>query len=694
MSARVKEEIDRLRTEIDRHNRLYYVEAQPEITDLEFDRLLSRLQELEREHPEYDSDESPTKKVGGAPIEGFVTVEHRRPMLSIDNVYDEDALDEFDARVRKLLGAAEVEYAVEYKIDGVALALIYERGHLVQALTRGDGARGDDITANARTLGGVPLRLHGEDAPAVLEVRGEAYIANSDFAHLRAEQQRAGQQVFANPRNTTAGALKLLDPKQCAARRPRFMAHGLGYVEGAEFRSHVEFLGRLRKLGVPTTPDVAACKGLAKMRARCAELSERIHELDFEVDGLVVKVDEFALRERLGTTSKSPRWVVAYKWEKYEAVTQVEAIEVSVGKTGTLTPVAHLTPVEIAGTTVSRASLHNRDEIARLGVRTGDWVVVEKAGKIIPHVVRVEEHRRTGAEHEFVFPEVCPECGTPVVQDEGGVYIRCQNPDCPAQLRESVRFFASRGAMDIEGLGIKLVEQLVDSGLVQRLTDVYRLPQRRDELLALERMGEKSVDNLLAGIEDSRTRPLWRLLTGLNIRHVGSRTARLLADRFGTLDALAAQDADSLAEVDEIGPVIARSVHDFFAADVGRTLVDELRGFGLNFGEPVPEGAVTASTAAHETTSEQGTAVSDSSAASQPLAGRTIVVTGTLTKYKRDEIEELIHRLGGRAASSVSKKTDFVVAGTDAGSKLAKAESLGVEVIDEMEFDRRIGAAP
>jgi DNA ligase (NAD+) len=382
---------------------------------------------------------------------------------------------------------------------------------------------------------------------------------------------------------------------------------------------------------------------------------------------------------------------VAYKWEKYEAVTQVEAIEVSVGKTGTLTPVAHLTPVEIAGTTVARASLHNRDEIVRLGVRTGDWVVVEKAGKIIPHVVRVEEHRRTGDEREFVFPDACPECGTPVVQDEGGVYIRCQNPDCPAQLRESVRFFASRGAMDIEGLGTKLVEQLVDAGLVTRLTDVYRLPQRRDELLELDRMGEKSVDNLLAGIEASRSRPLWRLLTGLNVRHVGSRTARLLADRFGTLDALAAQEAESLAEVDEIGPVIARSVHDFFAADVGRTLVAELRGFGLNFGEPVATGAATASAAAHETWSAAAASAASTSAAPQPLAGKTVVVTGTLTKYKRDEIEELIHRLGGRAAGSVSKKTDFVVAGTEAGSKLAKAQSLGVEVIDETEFARRIG---
>ncbi|HUG90714.1 MAG TPA: NAD-dependent DNA ligase LigA, partial [Planctomycetaceae bacterium] len=395
------------------------------------------------------------------------------------------------------------------------------------------------------------------------------------------------------------------------------------------------------------------------------EMAEDVHSLDFEVDGIVLKVNDFAQRDRLGATSKSPRWVIAYKWEKYEASTQVESIAVHVGKTGALTPVANLVPVQIAGTTVSRASLHNRDEIERLGVKERDWVVVEKAGKIIPHVVRVEEHRRTGDEKSFRFPKTCPECHSEVVQDEGGVYIRCINPNCPAQLRERLRYYASRSAMDIEGLGIKLIEQLVDAGLVQSLPDVYRLPGRRDELLELERMGEKSADNLLAGIEASKSRPLWRLLAGLSIRHVGARTAQVLEEHFGTLDAIMAASEDELAETEEVGPVIAHSVHTFFHSDVGRRTVEELRGFGINFGQPVTK---------------------RKPATDQKLAGQTIVVTGTLDRFSRDEIKELIHRHGGKASSSVSKKTDFVLAGADPGSKLEKARALGVRVVSEDEF--------
>lgn len=665
MTQSVKNRIEWLRREIERHNYLYYVEARPEISDLEFDRLLQELQQLEAEHPEYASPDSPTQKVGGEPIEGFQTVVHRVPMLSIDNVYDEAEIDEFDARVRKLLHTDAVEYTLEYKIDGVAIALIYERGAFVQGVTRGDGRRGDDITANARTLRGVPLRLRGHDLPAVLEVRGEAFISNSDFAQIRVEQEKSGEQPFANPRNATAGALKLLDPKLCASRRLRFLAHGIGYVEGGDFTGHLQFLQWLRHAGVPISPGVQSATGIEQVHHRAAQMIEDIHTLDFEVDGLVIKVNDFALRDRLGSTTKSPRWLIAYKWEKYEAVTRVRSIEVQVGKTGTLTPVAHLEPVEIAGTTVSRASLHNRDEIQRLGVRIGDWVVVEKAGKIIPHVVRVEMHRRDGSERPFKFPHKCPECGTAAVQDEGGVYIRCPNPSCPAQLRETLRFFGSRSAMDIEGLGIKLVEQLVDSGLVRSLPDLYRLKERRQELLALERMGEKSVDNLLAGIEASKSRPLWRLLTGLNIRHVGQRNAQILADRFGTLREIMRQTEESLAEVEDIGPVIAHSVHSFFNSKVGRELVDELERLGLNLGEPVEEGATTSK---------------------RPLAGKTIVVTGTLSRFGRDEVKELIHRLGGKAAGSVSRKTDFVVAGENPGSKLDKANELGVPVLTEAEF--------
>lgn len=667
MTDSIRAEIERLRSEIRRHDVLYYVEARPEISDREYDRMMRRLQELEAAHPEYFSPDSPTQKVGGEPIEGFVTVEHRVPMLSIDNVFTDEELAEFGKRVERLVGPQPIEWLVEYKVDGVALSLVYEHGRLVRAVTRGDGRRGDDVTHNARTMRGVPLSF-APPFPSVLEVRGEAYIANSDFARLRAEQEKSGEEPFKNPRNATAGAIKLLDPKLCAQRKLRFFAHSVGALEGAQFRTHVEFLETIERLGIPHVPKTAVKPSFPAACEFAKELMEQLHELDFEVDGIVLKVNDLRIREELGSTSKAPRWIVAYKWEKYEAVTRVEKIEVSVGKTGTLTPVAHLEPVEIAGTTVSRASLHNRDEIHRLGVKIGDWVVVEKAGKIIPHVVRVELERRTGHEQPFHFPTKCPECGTPVEQDEGGVYIRCPNPSCPAQLRESVRYFASRAAMDIEGLGVKLIEQLTESGLVKSFADLYRLKDRREELVNLERMGDKSVENLLSGIEASKKQPLWRLLTALNIRHVGQRTAQILAERFGSLDEIAAQSVESLSEVNEIGPVIAASIHHYFHSAIGRKIVEELREAGLNFGSKAE-----AKAAARSQTSGK-------------LAGKTLVVTGTLTRFTREEIQEFIHRHGGRAASSVSKKTDYVVAGEAAGSKLAKAQELGVKVLSEDEF--------
>ncbi len=660
--------VEELRRLIRHHDALYYLEARPEISDLEYDRLVRELRTLEEQHPELDADDSPTKKVGGAPIEGFVTVEHRVPMLSIDNVYTEEELAEFGQRVVKHIGPEPVAWITEYKVDGVALSLIYEQGTLVRAVTRGDGRRGDDVTHNARTMAGVPLKLEGHP-PAVLEVRGEAYIRNSDFARLRAEQESRGEEPFKNSRNATAGAIKLLDPKECAKRHLRFFAHSVGALEGATYATHSEFLAAIRTFGIPGVPHTAMKPSFAAATDYAKELMEELHALDFEVDGIVLKVDDLAVRSQLGSTSKAPRWVVAYKWEKYEALTRVASIGVQVGKTGTLTPVAHLEPVEIAGTTVSRASLHNRDEIARLGVMIGDWVIVEKAGKIIPHVVLVETARRDGSEQPFVFPTTCPECATPVEQDEGGVYIRCPNPSCPAQLRESLRYFASRAAMDIEGLGIKLIEQLTDQGFVRSVTDVYRLHERRDELIELERQGEKSIDNLLAGIEDSKTRPLWRLLTALNIRHVGQRTAQQLANHFGTLDALASAELAELSTVEEVGDVIATSLHHYFRSEVGQRIIADLRAAGLNFGSPVDRKAPVAG----------------------PLTGKTLVVTGTLERFRREEIQELIAELGGKAASSVSKKTDYVVAGAEAGSKLEKAQALGVKVLTETEFLQLIG---
>ena len=670
--AAPRDEVERLSAEIRRHDALYYQQGAPEISDRDYDRMMRRLGELEANHPELLSIDSPTQKVGGAPIDGFITVDHRVPMLSIENAFSEAELAEFGNRVVKLIGPDPVEWVIEYKVDGVALSLIYEQGHLVRAVTRGDGRRGDDVTHNARTMRGVPLQLIGP-VPDVLEVRGEAYIGNRDFAQLQAEMTAEGEEPLKNSRNATAGAIKLLDPKLCAKRKLRFFAHSVGSLEGASYATHWEFLQAIHRMGIPSVLHTSLQPDFAAAIAQTQPLMEQLHELDFEVDGIVIKVNNLNVRDQLGMTSKSPRWVIAYKWEKYEAETRVDEILISVGKTGTLTPVASLKPVEIAGTTVSRASLHNRNEIERLGVQIGDWIIVEKAGKIIPHVVRVEQHKRDGSQLPFDFPTHCPECQTAVVKEEDGVYIRCPNPACPAQLREGLRYFASRAAMDIEGLGIKLIEQLTEKGFLTSFADIYRLKDRRDELLNLERFGEKSIENLIAGVEASKTQPLWRLLTALNLRHVGTRTAQQLAERFGTMEIVAGQTEEQLSQVDEVGPVIAKSVAAFFASDYGRQIISDLRALGLNMGDAAAAAAVAAERAAGR------------------LIGKTLVVTGTLTRFKRDEIVELIRKQGGKSAGSVSKKTDYVVAGTDAGSKLAKAEELGVTVLTEDQFLELIG---
>ncbi|HQZ67946.1 MAG TPA: NAD-dependent DNA ligase LigA [Planctomycetaceae bacterium] len=658
-------EIESLRQELERHNRLYYVDARPEITDREYDALMAKLIALETANPEFYSPNSPSKKVGGEPIEGFKQVTHRVPMLSIENAFEEQELVDWDAGLRKSLEREDLDYSVEYKIDGVAISLTWEDGEFVRAATRGNGAVGDDVTSNARIIAGVPLRLTTGKPPASLEVRGEVVILNEEFAAFQAAQVKAGEEPFKNPRNAAAGALKLLDPKLARERKLRFLAHGVGYVGGIEWSSYAEFLKSIRALGIPTTPDVAKARGFKELMKVIGELVEKVPELPFEVDGVVIKLDSLADRDQLGATSKSPRWVRAYKWERYEAETRVRSITIQVGKTGALTPVVELEPVEIAGTTVSRASLHNRDELVRLGVRIGDLVVVEKAGKIIPHVLRVNESARTGDEVEFPFPTVCPECETEVRQDEGGVYIRCPNPACPAQLRETLIFFASRPAMDIDGLGEKLIELLLVKGFVGDIPSLYRLKDRRDELIKLERQGEKSIDNLLSGLEASKQQPLWRLLTGINIRHVGQTNARTLELAFGTIDEIAAQSEESLASVDEIGEVIARSVHQFFQSEYGIRLVSELKVLGLNLGQPVARSSVPAN---------------------GKLVGKTLVVTGTMVRMKRDEIEQLIRDHGGKASGSVSKKTSFVVAGDAAGSKLTKAQELGVKVLTEDEF--------
>jgi DNA ligase (NAD+) len=661
--------IDELRSTIRYHDRKYYVDAAPEISDRDYDKLLDELKLLEAEHPELATADSPTRRVGEQTVEGLAKVAHLVPMLSIDNTYSLEELQKYHERTAKLLPGESMEWTVEMKIDGVAMALVYEDGVLVRGVTRGDGRVGDDVTHNVRTLRDVPLRLATDKPPKILEVRGEVYLSNSDLALLNEHQKAAGDTVFANPRNAAAGSIRLLNSKLCAQRRLRFFGHGMGHCEGLEPETYDEFLAHIRSYGLSPTPHARRFDDFAAAVEYCQELIGRLHEFDFEVDGLVLKVNRFDQRQRLGSTSKSPRWLIAYKFEKFEASTRLLAIQVQVGKTGTITPVAELEPVQLAGTTVSRASLHNADEIERKDTRVGDTVIVEKAGKIIPHIVRVEKHLRKGDPPPFAFPTSCPVCGTKLVKDEGGVYIRCPNPSCPAQIRERVRYFATRNAMSIDGLGDKLVEQLVDTHRVNSFGDLYRLT--RDDLVSLERMGQRSADNLLAAIENSKRRGLAALLNALSIRHVGSRVAEVLAQHFGSMDALLAAPLEELESIHEIGGAIARSVHEFLHSPYGQKTIEDLRAAGVDMTAPRRAAA----------------------SADGPLSGKSVVVTGSLEKYSRDQAHALITAHGGRPSSSVSKKTDFVLAGTEAGSKLDKARQLGVQVIDEAEFDRLIGAA-
>lgn len=667
------QEAARLRAEIERHNRLYYVEAAPEISDPEFDRLLKRLEAIEAEHPELITPDSPTQRVGGQPLEGFRTVEHAVPMLSIDNTYNEAEIQEWDARVRRGLNPGEpVRYVVELKVDGVAVSLRYEQGQFVLGSTRGDGSKGDDITQNLRTVRGIPLTL-GDDPPALLEVRGEVYMPNAELARLNDQRRQAGEAPFANPRNSTAGSLKLLDSRLCARRRLLFVAHGLGEAQGLREPNYWAILADLKRWGIPTTPHTALFDSIEGVIEHARLWAEKRNALDFQTDGLVIKVDDLVQRQRLGARSKSPRWVIAYKYEAEQAITRIEGITVQVGKTGKLTPVAELTPVLLAGTTVKRASLHNADEIARKDVRVGDTVVIQKAGEIIPQVVRVEVDARTGGEGPYSFPTACPSCGAPVDRPEGEVDIRCSNTPsgCPAQLKEWIRYYAGRDAMDIEGLGEKLIDQLVDAGLVRSLADLYRIDE--GTLADLDRMGKKSARNLIAGLERSKTRSLDRFLTGLAIRHVGTRVSELLAERFGTLDAVLAASRDELAAVPGLGTVVAGSVHTFFANPEHQRQLDELKSVGV---EP------------------QAVVVDTRARAGLPLAGQTFVITGTLPVRSRAEAEAFIKQAGGKVTGSVSKSTTYLVAGEEAGSKLDKARQLGITILDEPGLERLAAGEP
>jgi len=667
--------VTQLREEIARHDYAYYVQAEPVISDLRYDKLFSELKQLESEHPDLVTSDSPTQRVGGRPLEGFEQVAHAVAMLSIDNTYNENELRDFDTRVKKALGGDPYVYVCDPKIDGVAISLRYEEGQLVLAATRGDGRTGDNITQNARTIRSIPLRLRsGSDlftgsVPRVLEVRGEVYWPIQAFNAFNAEREAQGEQPFANPRNATAGTLKQLNPNIVGQRKLAFVAHGFGQIEPLETDTHYELFQRLKAWGIPISPYIRRLASIDDVIKQIEVWDEKRHTLDYATDGLVLKVDQLDQRETLGMTSRSPRWCIAFKFAAERAKTRLLSVRFQVGKLGTITPVANLAPVQLAGTTVKSASLHNFDQIERLQVRVGDEVYVEKAGEIIPQVVEVDFKVRPKGSSAIKPPTRCPECDSPTVRDEGGVFLRCVNPACPAQIKERLRYFCARDQMEIEGVGLALAEQLVDTGLVREFADLYRLADRRDELIALERMGAKSADNLLDAIEKSKRNPFSRLLAALNIPHVGVNTAALLAEHFGSMDALADADLDTLQKIEGVGPELADSIRAFFHSQAGQKTIAGLRSVGVNMKEPKRV----------KTTGPQ------------PFAGKSIVVTGSLERFSRKEAQDLIATLGGKTVGSVSKKTDFVVVGADPGSKRDKANALGVEVIDENEFCKRAG---
>jgi DNA ligase (NAD+) len=650
-----------LRAEIARHNRLYYIEAQPEISDRAYDALYRELLALEARHPDLVTPDSPTQRVGGAPLEQFEPVTHAIPMLSLDNTYSRDALSAFDARVRARLGNRPVDYVLEPKVDGVAIALRYEAGRLARGSTRGDGRTGDDITANLRTIRSIPLRLATSDAPAVLEVRGEVFLGREGFVRLNRERAEAGLAVFANPRNAAAGSLKLLDSAAVAARPLDAVLYGVGATEGFACDTHAGLLHALKDMGFRTTEPFWICTGISDVFARLDTLWEQRHTLPFEIDGAVLKVNRRALYAALGATAKSPRWAIAFKYPAEQAETVVRGITVQVGRTGVLTPVAELDPVNVAGSTVRRATLHNSDEIRRKDIRVGDRVRIEKAGEVIPAIVEVVTSVRTGAERPFTMPHSCPVCGAAAVQREGEVALRCENMQCPAQVKRWILHVASRGALDIEGLGEVLVDQLVDSGLVASPADLFRLEHA--DLANLNRMADTSAAKLLRALDAARGRDLWRLIVALGIPHVGARSAHTLEAHFEDLSALADASADTLEALPDIGPVVAESIRATFARPETRELIQALEAAGVNMrrrAAPAPTGTA--------------------------LAGQTVVLTGSLESMTREEAAECIRAQGGAPASAVSRKTDLVVAGAAAGSKLDKARRLGIRVLDEDAF--------
>ncbi|MDD4940305.1 MAG: NAD-dependent DNA ligase LigA [Candidatus Omnitrophica bacterium] len=662
MSGQISRQIEALRGKLREHDYLYYVLSQPKISDKEYDDLLRRLAGLEERYPRYRTADSPTVRVSGGILKGFETIAHGQKMLSLDNTYSFDELREWEARVRKGLGSKPFEYVAELKIDGLSVNLAYRGGILTAAATRGDGEKGEDVTGNVRKIRPIPLVLRGTGIPAYIEVRGEVYMERDDFERLNKERQEAGDVLFANPRNAASGSLKLLDSALVARRKLNFYAHSLGAYEGAAVRSQREYLERLKGWGIRVNPLSRVCADMRDVLAYCAAMQEKRDSLPYEIDGIVIKVNDMRQQQALGSTAKSPRWAVAYKFPARQATTDVVRIRLNVGRTGVITPSAELRPVECSGVIIKAATLHNFDEIRRLGVREGDRVLIERAGDVIPKIVKVIEHR--GGSMPLI-PRKCPVChGTVVKEKEQDVAYRCINPSCPAQLARGLLHFASRGAMDIEGMGEAVVEQVVALGLVKSIADVYRLTGR--DIGRLELFKEKKTENLLAAIEKSKSAPLARLIYALGIRHVGEKAAFVLAERFGSLEAVAQARREDLESIPEIGPVISESLADFFSQEQTRQLLKDLKNYGVNMT------AERVKTAANR------------------LTGKKVVFTGELSGFTRQDAEERVRRSGGYAVSSVSKETDFVVAGDHPGSKARKARELGIPVIDENEFQRML----
>lgn len=660
-SRKLREKIASLRAEIEAHNRRYYEEAAPTISDADYDRLYRELADFEAAHPEFRRPDSPTERVGGKPLAGFSQVTHRTPMLSLDNTYSEAEVAEFYTRIERLLPGEKVPVIVEPKVDGVAISLLYEKGELQYAATRGDGTVGDDVTQNILTIRDVPRKLR-RGHPRLLEVRGEVYMTKAGFQKLNEERVAAGLPAFANPRNSAAGSLKQLDPAMARARPLGLVCHGIGALEGVETKTYTAALELLDECGLRRSEKIWRAESIDETLAAIRELDGIRHDFVYETDGAVVKVDSFEQRERLGFTSKSPRWAMAFKYRAERVETRLLDIQIQVGRTGTLTPVAILEPVVVSGSTVARATLHNEEEIARQDIRIGDIVTIEKAGEVIPAVVGVKTEARKGDEKVFAMPEKCPACGDRVVRDAEQVAVRCINATCPAQIRRRLTHFASRGAMDIEGFGEAMVDQLVERNLVRDIGDIYDLD--RERIATVPRTGEKSITNLLTGIEVSKRRPLWRLLFGLGILHVGVTAARTLAAHFHLLDNLMAASVTELQEVPDVGEVVAVSIETFFHDENNRALIERLRARGLNLGER------------DERVEKK---------AGAKFADTTWVVTGTLSE-PRETIAELIRSHGGKIAAAVSKKTTYLLAGEDAGSKLATARKLGVKILTEVDF--------